>query len=194
MGYENAKIYRLDCGDGHYYYGSTINELRVRLYQHKKASACQPYRVYQHINTIGWENVKIVLVEEYPCDNRKELNKKETKYISAHKSDPLCLNTILSVISEEQRKEHKRKHYEKNKEALAEYHKQKRTGNPDVAEYQRQYREEHKEELKEKKKQYYLRHKEEDNARCLNRYYRNREAILLKKKEKYHEKKEKVNP
>lgn len=189
MGFENGKIYKLECSDGHYYYGSTINDLRIRLRDHKLASKKQPYRVYEHINKVGWENVKIVLVEAYSCQNRRELNRKETEYISSHKSDPLCLNTILSFITEEAKKEYKRNHTQKNKEVLAKYHKQKRTGNPDVAEYQRKYRETHQEELKEKKKQYYLEHKEEDNKRCLNRYYKNREAILLKKRQKYHENK-----
>jgi hypothetical protein len=189
MGYDNAKIYQLVCEDGHYYYGSTINELRVRLGGHKKASLTQPYRVYKHINCVGWETVKIVLVECFPCENRQELNKKENEYISANKSDPMCLNNNLAFLTEEERLEKKRIHGEQNKEKLAEYHKKKRTGNPEVAEYQRQYRKRNEESIKESKKKYYAEHKEEDNQRCLERYYANREEILRRKREKYNERK-----
>jgi len=189
MGYESAKIYKLECGDGYYYYGSTINELRIRLRDHKKASKTQPYRVYQHINAIGWKNVRIILVQDCPCQNRRELTMKENEYIKSNKTDPFCLNNILAYITEEERKEYKRQHTERNKETLAEYHKQKRTGNPEVTEYMRKYREAHKDELKQKKKEYYLAHKEQSDAKNKERYYKKREEILAKKREKYHESK-----
>jgi hypothetical protein len=185
MGYEKAKIYKLECDDGHYYYGSTINELRVRLSGHKDAATFRPYRVYQHINEIGWDKVKIVLVEACPCESRDELNRKENDYILAHKSDPLCLNNNLACLTDEQRKDYKRRYTEAHKEELAEYHRQKRTGNPDVAEYQRQYREANKEALREQKRQYYIDHKEEHDAKSLERYYANRDRILARKREKY---------
>lgn len=185
MGYEKAKIYKLECEDGHYYYGSTINELRVRLGGHKKASTFRPYRVYQHINEIGWEKVKIVLVEAVPCTDRDELNRKENEYISSHKSDPFCLNNNLAVLTEDDRKDYKRRHTEAHKEELAEYHRQKRTGNPEVAEYQRQYREANKERLRDQKRQYYADHKEEADAKNRERYYANRDAILARRREKH---------
>jgi hypothetical protein len=186
MGYETAKIYQLICDDGHYYYGSTINELRIRFRDHKNASKRQPYRVYEHINAAGWEDVRIVLVEEYPCANRQELNKKENEYILAHKADPLCLNNNLACLTDAQRKEYKRKHTEENKEKLAEYHRAARTGNQSVAEYQRRYRTDNKEELRESKRKYYADHKEERDRKNREQYYANREAILQRKREKYH--------
>jgi hypothetical protein len=188
MGYDKSKIYKLECDDGHYYYGSTINELRVRLGGHKQAATFRPYRVYQHINDIGWDKVKIVLIEAYPCTSRDELNRKENEYIAAHKSDPLCLNNNLAFLTEEQRKDYKRRHTEEHKEELAEYHRKKRTGNADVAVYQRQYRDANKEKLQAQKRAYYTAHKEEDNARCRERYYANRERILARKREMYRSK------
>jgi hypothetical protein len=185
MGYDKAKIYKLECEDGHYYYGSTINELRVRLGGHKRAATFRPYRVYQHINEIGWDKVKIVLVEAYPCESRNELNRKENDYIVAHKSDPRCLNNNLACLTDEQRKEYKRRHTEEHKEELAEYHRQKRTGNPEVAAYQREYREKNRERLLEQKRQDYYAHKEEHDAKSRERYYANREVILQRKREKY---------
>lgn len=185
MGYDKAKIYQLVCEDGHYYYGSTINELRVRFGEHKYASLKHTYRVYNHINSVGWDTVKIVLVECFPCATRQELNKKENEHILAHKADPLCLNNNLAFLTPEQKAECKKKHVEKNKEKLAEYHKINRTGNQAVAEYQRQYRSENKEKLQEGKRKYYAEHKEERDRKNKERYYANREAILQRKREKY---------
>lgn len=185
MGYEKSKIYKLQCEDGHYYFGSTINELKSRLQGHKHASLKQPYRVYQHIDSIGWEKVSIVLVEDFSCSNRKELLQKETEYISKHKDDAFCLNTILSFITEDERREKKQKEREKHKNKLAAYHKEKRTGNPEVAEYQRQYRENNQEKLKESKKAYYEKTKEEVNKLKMEKYYANRDEILRRKREKY---------
>lgn len=188
MGYEKSKIYKLQCDDGHYYYGSTRSELSRRLYDHKHASLNQAYRVYEHIKTIGWERVTMILIEEFPCSDRKELLKRENMYIMEHLSDPLCLNTICASITEDERREKHRRLNEKYKDKLAEYHKEKRTGNPEVAEYQRQYREKNKEKIKENKKAYYGKTKEHDNQRSLERYYANREEILKRKREKYKEK------
>jgi predicted GIY-YIG superfamily endonuclease len=185
MGYDKAKIYKLECEDGHYYYGSTINELRVRLSGHKQASAFRPYRVYQHINEIGWEKVKIILVEAYPCETRADLNRKENEYISLNKSNPLCLNNNLACLTDEQRCAYKRQHTEDHKEELAEYHRKKRSGNAEVAAYQRQYREANREKLLEQKRQDYLAHKEERDAKNRERYYANRDAILARKREKH---------
>lgn len=185
MGYEKSKIYKLQCDDGHYYFGSTINILKTRLQQHKGASTKHPYRVYQYINNIGWDKVSIILLEEYPCSNKKELLQKESEYISKNINDPLCLNSNLSFISDTERQEKHRKLNEKYKDKLAEYHKEKRTGNPEVAEYQRQYREQNKEKLKESKSEYYLKNKEERDKKNKERYYANREKILEQKRAKY---------
>ena len=185
MGYETAKIYQLVCEDGHYYYGSTINELRVRLGGHKNASRIRAYRVYEHINKVGWDTVKIVLVQAFPCANRDELNRKENEFIISHRSDPFCLNNNLSFQTEEQKLECKQIHVEKNKHKLTEYHKNKRTGNPDVAAYQSQYREKNKEAIRESKRNYYIENKDERDKKNKDRYYENREEILRRKREKY---------
>jgi ribosomal protein L44E len=54
-------------------------------------------RVYKHINTVGWDNVRIVIIEEVHCANKNELCRKENKYIEKELQNPLCLNTNRSV-------------------------------------------------------------------------------------------------
>lgn len=185
MHYEKSKIYKLQCDDGYYYFGSTRNDLNKRLYDHKRASLKHIYRVYQHINTIGWERVSVVLVEEYSCSSRKDLLQKESEYISANIYDTFCLNTILAYVNEDQRLQNKRKLHCKYKDKLALYHKEKRGGNPEVAEYQRQYREKNKEDIKLSKKSYYDKNKDDINKKKLEKYYANKDEILTRKREKY---------
>ena len=90
-----GKVYQLFCEDGYYYIGSTKNELRKRLFGHKKDSKTETQsnrRVYTHINKLGWDKVKIVLIEEVQCMNKQELLRKETEHITKHKDDKYCLN------------------------------------------------------------------------------------------------------
>lgn len=189
MGYEKGKIYKLECEDGHFYYGSTMSELKTRLQNHKRASEKQPYRVYQHINTIGWDKVKIVLIENFPCESRKQLIEKENEYICQNKNNQLCLNTILAFHTEETKKIAKKEYYENTIEQRKEYEK-KRNQTEHRKEYNRQKRlkqaTENREEYLTKKREEYLRNKEKRDAKNRENYYKNREEVLRKKRERYH--------
>lgn len=131
MDYKNSKIYKLQCEDGHYYIGSTATELRKRLKGHKDKSKESPnQRVYKHINELGWDKVRIVLIEEYPCENKQQLTRKEDEVIRQHRDNPLCLNSMCASRTEEQyneyleqHKEYKKQWYEKNKDTVNEYKK-----------------------------------------------------------------------
>ena len=97
--YQTSKIYRLLCKDGHYYIGSTTQALNVRLNTHKTLSKSKNDPIYKHGNQIGWDKIKIELLEEYPCTSKGELNEKEKEYRSLSKSDPLCLNDSSDIIT-----------------------------------------------------------------------------------------------
>jgi len=183
MNYQHSKIYKLECDDGCYYYGATTGSLDTRLRGHKKASTTQPYRVYTHINEIGWNKVKITLVEEFPCNLRSELNKRESEFIYEARKDEKCLNTILSFATEEQRQETRDKYFETYKRPLTE---QRIEYNHT---YSKKYREQKGNELKQKKSEYYYTNKEDRDKKTKENYYKNKEEILRKKKEKYHAKK-----
>lgn len=105
---KKAKIYKLYCEDGYYYYGHTKNDLSKRFYGHKKDSESVKYKdnkIYSHIRTIGWDKVKIILVEEVIFTTNEELRKIENKYIVDGLKDDLCLNHNRAYVSEEERKE-----------------------------------------------------------------------------------------
>ena len=79
--YANGKIYRLvNSVDNEEYVGSTCTPLAKSLYSHKiKAKQEVNRRVYSHLNKEGFDNVNIVLIEEYPCENKMELERKRTR-------------------------------------------------------------------------------------------------------------------
>ena len=119
MGYDNSKVYKLQCVSGHFYIGTTSNTLAKRLGQHKAKALIRPEcRVYKHING-EWDQVRIVLVEAFPCESKEQLNKKEDEYIQRELNNPLCLNSKGAAFDEDRRMvqnaEWQSKHYQENK-------------------------------------------------------------------------------
>ena len=117
MDYKNGKIYKLQINDGNFYIGSTRTDLRKRLYEHKSRSKNEPeIKLYKHIGE-NWENVKIILIENFPCNSRQELLKKEDEYIQKELKNELCLNSHRASIT-------KKEYYETNKEKIREKQKE----------------------------------------------------------------------
>jgi len=105
--YENGKIYRLICDDGHYYFGSTTNKLKYRLHNHKLDSQneAKQCRLYDHIATIGWDKVKIEIVEHFACASKNELIERQQYHISQAEDDFMCLNHDFTLYELESNKE-----------------------------------------------------------------------------------------
>lgn len=176
MGYDSGKIYRLLCNDGHYYYGSTIVNLSRRLYSHKDSSKKMTSKLYNHINKIGWDNVKIELIENFPCENREQLRKKENEYIISTINDSLCLNTLKSHITDEERDKRCKNYYLENKsyilqrnenyykiheeEIKIKRHEKYLENKTEINIKNKTYQETHKEEIKQQRKQFYEKNKE----------------------------------
>ena len=141
--YESGKIYKLQCIDGYYYIGSTTQTLYNRLNHHKFSSKTGTSKAYKYINSIGWDKVKIELIEDFPCTIKSELNEREEYYISQSKTDNLCLNINSAQLTIEKRKENMKKYYEENKDAIIEYHQEYKEKNKELinakrAEYRKQ--------------------------------------------------------
>jgi hypothetical protein len=160
--YTSGKIYCLWCNDEYYYIGSTKNELRYRLGKHKQDSKRHPERkVYEHINEIGWDNVKIQLIEEFPCNNRKELCNKENEYIASMRGDVHCLNIKLAELTPEELLEQQKNYRQENRDKILDYKKKYRDENKiKIEEYNKKYKEINKDEIKEKLQEYNQKNKE----------------------------------
>jgi hypothetical protein len=160
--YENGKIYKLLCIDGHYYIGSTTQKLNHRFNNHKTSAKTGTSKVYTYINTIGWDNAIIELIENYPCSTKSELNEREEYYISQSKLDELCLNINSAQLNNETRKEKKKEYYEANKDIIIEQHRSYVENNKELINDKRaQYRKENAKLLSEKQKQYALENSEQ---------------------------------
>ena len=161
--YSKSKVYKLQCDDGYYYIGSTTAPLSKRLGGHKKDSIKNPHqKKFQHINTIGWDKVKIVLVSEHCLENKEQLLREEDKYIRECKDDPFCLNTRLACCTEEERENYyaankerlqiaHKEYYEKNKEACLDWCKKYYSENNErIKERVHNYAKNNKDKIKER--------------------------------------------
>jgi|LakMenE01Jun11ns_1017448.scaffolds.fasta_scaffold9400745_2 hypothetical protein len=103
--YQEGKIYRLIDNNGFFYIGSCCVPLYKRLWNHKaKVNIGQTSRVYNHFRSVGLENMKIVLIEEFPCNNKQELLKRESEIIDEYLNNEKCLNTLLPIKEPEQKR------------------------------------------------------------------------------------------
>jgi len=182
--YQSAVIYVLQCIDNYYYIGSTINNPRFRLNNHKNDSNKYPDRpVYHHILKIGWHNVMLQVVEEYPCDTKEELQLKEDQYIKESIQDDYCLNHIRAKVSSDERKENVTNYYLTHREQILKQHKTYLESNKQkVDAYQATYRQENAEERREYSRQYAADHPEQVKATKKAHYEANKEEYIAKQK------------
>jgi hypothetical protein len=101
--YSQGKIYKIVCNKtGLIYIGSTYRSLEQRLKEH--ISYCKAYidkrsnRLISSIYVIFNNDYKIELIENYPCQNKRELEKKEYYYIS----NIDCVNSHRSAMTSKQ--------------------------------------------------------------------------------------------
>ncbi len=112
--YSRAKIYRL-VGGGKTYYGSTCLSLSRRLSGHKKSY--NQFLTGKRGNMTSFElleepDLNIVLVEEYPCNNKEQLLARERYWIENNE----CVNKKVPTRS-------KKEWEEDNKDNLKKYHR-----------------------------------------------------------------------
>lgn len=142
--YANTKIYYIPVGNDRYY-GHTTVALSSRKQKHKTSSQVDVNRkLYKAIREakLDWENVRLVLVEAYPCKNVEEARAREAYWIESYGS----LNVTVPFRTIEEKKAKKAKddklYNERHKEKIAEYHKQWRMENADKIKEKKSSREE----------------------------------------------------
>ena len=113
--YQNGKIYKLVCDNSPLiYYGSTYQKLPNRLSTHKYYKSCSSRELFEK------GNVSIHLIENYPCNSRKELEAREGIYIKFILKNfdykIICNKQIPSRTKEEYRVDNKDKAIERSKE------------------------------------------------------------------------------
>lgn len=217
--YENGKIYRIVGANGNQYIGSTTETLSKRLARHRK------YHKYPRNHGVTSllilkddPDAKIILIENYPCQNSEELRAREQYWIEHIEGG--CVNKVRAYrppeVVKELAKEYREKNYEKIKQYKHDYFAKiyepeyysrliKLFKEPDEIEEEeqqrrkkkqeadRQYREHHKEERSEKWKDYYQDEeiKKVYRERSKKWYEENKEKAVEQRKKWYEENKEK---
>ena len=164
VNYQNSKIYKLYSPSKNLtYIGSTTQILCKRLVEH-----LSKYKAYKNDDTKNFvtsflvlecEDYKIELLEEYVCNNRQQLEKKEGEHIRNNE----CVNKVIVGRTHKQ-------YYNDNADKMKEYRKNRadkmkeyQTINRDkIKEYDRQYRLDNADKIKERNKQRRLKKKAEN--------------------------------
>ena len=136
--YSKTIIYVLKCKDDNIieeYIGSTINFIE-RKSNHKKACNNEKNKDHNQLkykfirNNGGWNNWIMLEVEKYPCNDKREAEKREEEIRVERKAK---LNSC-KAFGAETKKEYNKLWYEENKEYIKERNKQ----------YYQEYKEEYK--------------------------------------------------
>ena len=194
--YENGKIYKVvDVGFNKCYIGSTCEMLSKRMERHRNS-----YRKYLRTDEMetrchllfdefGVENCKIMLIENYPCNSKEELFRKEGEYIQ----NLDCINRYVAGRTRqahfkehaeeirERNRQHKKIVYEQNPQIYKDRVKAYQEKNKDVVIPQRKKRYEAKrEEILKRQKDNREANKEIFNQRRREYYQQNREKMRAK--------------
>ena len=148
--YHKGKIYTIRSHQtDKYYIGSTCDALHKRLYNHRlhyKNYLNDKYLFTTSFDIIKYEDNYIELLEEYKCESKNELTKREGELIRKYKDEIVNYNIAGRTDKEryednkDKIKERCKKYNEVNKDKLKEYHKK----------YQKEYQKDNKEKIKER--------------------------------------------
>ena len=100
--YEFAKIYKISSGSG-VYIGSTINPIEKRFQEHKNGFEQYKKGKGKYITSyalLGDGDVKMELIENYKCDDMKELWEREAEIIQSCK----CVNKTFNEMGKASQK------------------------------------------------------------------------------------------
>lgn len=168
--YHKGKIYTIrSYQTDKFYIGSTCDLLHKRLYKHRINNKCINGSNVSSSIILDYEDHYIELLEEFKCDNKAQLLKREGELIRLHKEQCVNKNMAGRTLAEyrkdnkekikqyyEDNKEQIRQYYEDNKEKIKQYSK-------DNIERRKQYLEDNKEKIKVRCKKY-----REDNYKYTN--------------------------
>jgi hypothetical protein len=206
--YQNSKIYTIRCHTDKdiIYVGSTTQPLNKRWGDHKKLIGTKnAISISRIMEEKGLDNFYIELFENYPCNNKEELRRREgqvtrdigtvniriecrtkEEYYQDNREKIQEKNKKWIEENKEYYDETRKKYREENKESKAKTDRQYRNGEKREEILQKKrYRLGHLEEVKEKSKQYRLDNAEEIKRKKQEYYQKNKERLLQKFKENY---------
>jgi len=139
-------IYRFQCRQtGKFYIGSTTQDIKKRVKNHK-SKAKEEHRkntpLYSHVNSVGWNNIEVIIIIERDFDSRTQLLQHEKDEITKHLTDANCLNHNRPIRTSEEKKEQDKEYGKQRrieqKEKERERVRKWRLDNPEKYELQKQ--------------------------------------------------------
>jgi group I intron endonuclease len=167
--YQNGKVYKLtnNINDDEYV-GSTANLLRVRLAGHRSDAKdeSRTSAIYTAMRELGAENFDIILIENFPCADKNELNAREDYWIKQLKP---VYNTKAAIFNVEKMKETAKRYKAAHKDAITEKRRLRHQANQEMISAQRKAK--------------YQINKEQEKATNIIYRERNNEAIKQHQRE-----------
>ena len=211
--YANGKIYRIVSKTGKQYVGSTTETLSQRLARHRGYTRDKTNHGISSVQILMEDpQAKIILIENFPCQNNDELRAREQYWIENIEGG--CVNKVRAHITPEIEKERLKKYVEENRDKINEYQYewyQKNIGpsyytvlnnlfkTPEDLEEEekirrqkkhnsdKQYREENREKIHKQTNERYMtdeEHKNRVKERAKNWWAENRERLTARLREK----------
>lgn len=149
--YTKGKIYRLVCNTtGNQYIGSTTQSLSQRLGGHhanyKQFLEGKITKQISSFSILSENNFEMILIEEFPCENKNQLERRERHFIETMK----CVNKLKPAPTKEELLMCYQNHYQENKEKILKYQQKHYQENKEkIQERKQKYRYDNKEKLKE---------------------------------------------
>lgn len=170
--YGKTKIYYIQVL-GKRYYGATTSSLRARKNGHKGDAKRHPQvRLYQEIkeSNVSWDEIELVLVENYPCETLKQSKDRERYWIEQ-------FGELNCTTPNKSPKEYRNEHRER------------------IRLRKKKFRDDNREMFQERWKAFYAENKEKEAQRKAKFYQENKQKFAehyLKNKDAINEKKKKA--
>ena len=156
MKYQDGKIYKiLNSENDDVYIGSTCQKLSKRMTNHRtRAQSNVNNLLYQKMREIGINKFYIELIENYPCENLEQLNKREGEYIRD-------IGTLNEKVAGRTKQEYVDGHRDIKNQKAKEYYQDNRE---EILQRQRHHYKENQERINQRYKKYNEEHKEDIKA------------------------------
>lgn len=183
--FSNTVIYKIQNKeiDDLLYVGSTTN-FTQRKSEHKSNSTNSNTQIYNAklYKTIrdngGWDMFNMIIVKEFPCENRRQAEAEEDKVMREMRS---ILNSKRAYVSTEEREEYLKQYRYNNRDKICEYGREHyQLNKKEISERHKVWREENVDKIKE----HYELNKDYICQRQRKSYQKNRDELCKKQMER----------
>ena len=162
--YQDSKIYKITANNNKLIYiGCTTNTLKIRFTAHKSIAKLTKLKTSYRLSRctssalFEYDDVKIELIENYPCSNKIDILLRERHYMDLYE----CVNKYKTLLPHESVCDRRRYKYINNIDNEKDKKKEYYLKNKEKAQaYAKIYYQQNKEKMNETSRQYRIRQSE----------------------------------